>query len=109
MLVIAGIASPWNEGEIARLAQSLQDRAPESMRQVIIDLEKMLRSMTNGLGDGLVTVESARLDGIPLLTVPGTHLSIIRNLSESSERTPPAVPIIVDRINRLTNGREPPG
>ena len=105
MLIIAGIASPWNEREIVTLAESLQDRAPESMRPVISDLEEMLRSMTNGLGDGLVTVDSARLEGIPLLTVPGTHLSIIRNLSESSERTPPAVPIIVDRINRLSRGR----
>lgn len=105
MLVIAGIASPWSEKEIESLARSLQNSTSESMRPVIIDLEEMLQSMTNGLGDGLVTVDSARLEGIPLLTVPGTHLSIIRNLSESSERIPPAVPIIVDRINRLSRGR----
>ena len=51
-----------------------------------------LISMTHGLGDGLVTVESTRLEGVPHVTVDGTHLSIIRNIAKNSQRVPPAVP-----------------
>ena len=102
MLVIAGIATPWRDTEIETLADSLQEHAPESMHPIITDLQDILRSMTHGLGDGLVTVDSARLEGVPLVTVSGTHLSIIRNLSESSDRLPPAIPIIIDRIRRYS-------
>ena len=55
-------------------------------------------SMAHGLGDGLVSVESTRLDGVPHQTVDGTHLSMIRNITAGSQRIPPAVPIIVDRL-----------
>jgi pimeloyl-ACP methyl ester carboxylesterase len=103
MLVIAGIATPWNEAEIEMLALSLQEGAPENMFPMISDLKSVLLSMTHGLGDGLVTVDSASLEEIPLLTVPGTHLSIIRNLSKSSERIPPAVPIITEWISRYSS------
>lgn len=103
MLVIAGIATPWGEDEIDSLALSLQEHAPEKMIPMISDLKRILQSMTNGLGDGLVTVDSARLEEVPLLTVPGTHISIIRNLTKSSQKIPPAVPIIIDWISRYSN------
>ena len=54
--------------------------------------------MTDGLGDGLVTVESTRLKGIPHLTVEGTHMTMIRNFTPNSPRTPPAVPAILERL-----------
>ena len=57
-------------------------------------------SMTHGVGDGLVTVESTRLKGVPHQTVDGTHLSMIRNITKSSRRIPPAVPIIVNRLRK---------
>jgi len=56
--------------------------------------------MTHGLGDGLVTVESTRLEGVPHQTVAGTHLSMIRNITTGSQRIPPAVPTIVDRLKK---------
>jgi hypothetical protein len=70
------------------------------MHTIITDFQAIMQSMTSVLGDGLVTVDSARLEGVPLLTVSGTHLTIIRNLSQSSDRVPPAVPIILDWIRR---------
>ena len=57
-------------------------------------------SMAHGLGDGLVTVESTRLEGVPHRTVVGNHLSMIRNVTKNSRRIPPAVPIVVDRLKR---------
>jgi hypothetical protein len=57
-------------------------------------------SMTHGLGDGLVTVESARLEGVPHRIVSGTHLSMIRNITINNPRVPPAVPIIIDHLKK---------
>ncbi|WP_022668463.1 esterase/lipase family protein [Desulfospira joergensenii] len=48
------------------------------------------------IGDILVTVDSTRLKGVPLTLVRGTHLTMIRNLTRSSTRVPPAIPIIMD-------------
>ncbi len=52
------------------------------------------------LGDGLVSVAATRLDGVPLVRVPGTHFSMIRNLTRSSSRVPPAVPVILDLLGQ---------
>lgn len=98
MMVVAGIASPWSGDDIESWAYSLKDRFPQSAGPVIDDLESMLLSMTHGLGDGLVTLASARLEGVPLVTVSGNHLSMIRNISESSSRIPPAIPVILNRL-----------
>lgn len=47
------------------------------------------------LGDGLVSLESARIEGVPFYRVSGNHLSIVRNVFQHSERVPPAVPIVL--------------
>ena len=46
------------------------------------------------IGDTLVSLDSAMLEGVPFEIVPGNHLSIIRNVSETSQRVPPAIPVI---------------
>ena len=57
-----------------------------------------LAPLAERLGDGLVSLESARLDGVPLYRVEGTHLSIVRNLDAGSDRVPPAIPIVLDLL-----------
>ena len=52
------------------------------------------------IGDVLVTVESTRLKGVSHTLVPGTHLSMIRNLTSSSSRVPPAVPVVMDLLGQ---------
>lgn len=47
------------------------------------------------VGDGLVTVESARLPGAGFHLVEGNHLSMVRNVLESSTRVPPAIPLVL--------------
>jgi pimeloyl-ACP methyl ester carboxylesterase len=91
-LIIAGVANPWDEKEINQFLNS--NLAEEDAQEV----EALITSMSDGLGDGLVTVESTRLEGVEHITVPGTHLSMIRNISEDSSRMPPAVPIIIDYL-----------
>ena len=72
----------------------------QDRRQGVEDLSRSLIDMTHELGDGLVTVDSTRLAGVEHITVDGNHLTIIRNPTESSDRIPPAVPIIIDRLTK---------
>jgi pimeloyl-ACP methyl ester carboxylesterase len=100
MSVIAGVASPWYEDDINEFVDSIQDEVSENEHQMLGELKKFLKSVSDSLGDGLVTVSSSRLDGVPHRIVRGTHLSMIRNVSEQSERIPPAVPLIVERLKQ---------
>ena len=95
-LIIAGITSPWSEQDIQRQSTVLAEKVPANYREDVNTLGEYLVSMTHGLGDGLVTVESTRLDNVPHVQVSGTHLTMIRNISADSGRIPPAVPIILD-------------
>lgn len=98
MLIIAGIMSPWQANDLERLADELQPKLPREMHPVLISLKESFQKMNLEIGDGLVTMASSRLKGVPHITVKGTHLSIIRNISSTSQRTPPAVPIIVEKL-----------
>lgn len=98
MLVIAGVASPWTEDEIDEWIAGLGEDADAERAARLDELRAALVSLTRGLGDGLVSVDSTRLEGVDHRTVDGTHLSMIRNILEKSDRTPPAVPIIVERL-----------
>jgi pimeloyl-ACP methyl ester carboxylesterase len=100
MLVIAGITSPWSESDINRWTDNLHQKVPDDKQKWVDELGKNMISMTHGLGDGLVTVESTRLAGVPHRTVEGTHLSMIRNITSGSRRIPPAVPIIIEHLKR---------
>ena len=100
MLIIAGITSPWNESDIKRWVSNVRKNVSADQQQRVDELGENMIAMTHGLGDGLVTVESTRLEGVPHQTVEGTHLSIIRNVTKSSRRIPPAVPIAVDRLKK---------
>ena len=98
MLVIAGVTSPWSESDIQRWMSELQKKVSTDQQQRVEALGEYMISMTHGLGDGLVTVESTRLEGVAHRIVNGTHLSMIRNITDGNPRIPPAVPIIVDHL-----------
>lgn len=100
MLIIAGISSPWQEDDINSMIDDIGQKVPEDQQKLVDDIGEYMISMTHDLGDGLVTVESTRLEGIPLRTVEGTHLSMIRNITSSSRRIPPAVPIIIEYLKK---------
>ncbi len=100
MFIIAGITSPWNENDINRWVINVRQNVSADQQEWVDGLGENMIAMTHGLGDGLVTVESTRLEGVPHRTVDGTHMSMIRNVTKGSHRIPPAVPIIVDRLKR---------
>ena len=99
MLIIAGITSPWTEDDIQRWVSDLRRNVSGDQQRRVEAFGEYMISMTHGLGDGLVTVESTRLEGIAHRIVNGTHLSMIRNITVGNPRVPPAVPIIVDHLN----------
>ena len=101
MFIIAGIASPWDDKDIDRFIGVVRKKSSENQQENIGKLERFLNSVTEGLGDGLVTVESTRLPGVPHQTVRGTHLSMIRNVSKDSQRIPPAVPIVIEHLKSV--------
>ena len=98
MLIIAGVTSPWKESDIQGWVSDLRQKVSTDHQKWVDALGENMVAMTHGLGDGLVTVESTRLEGVPHRTVEGTHLSMIRNITSDSQRIPPAVPIIVDYL-----------
>jgi pimeloyl-ACP methyl ester carboxylesterase len=104
MLVIAGVASPWTESEIRDWIGGLREGGDDERQGRLDDLQAGLISLTRGVGDGLVSVESSRLEGVEHQTVDGTHLTMIRNFLASSERVPPAVPVIVERLTTAHEG-----
>jgi hypothetical protein len=100
-IIIAGITTPWSEEDIRQQFDTLSGKIPSSNQQSVDRLTESLISMTHGLGDGLVTVDSTRMEGIPHISVNGTHLTMIRNLSETSPRVPPAIPVIVEWLDTV--------
>ncbi len=98
MLVIAGVMSPREKQEILDMARRLEEKLPDAARSAVQKMTARLIAVAEQVGDGLVSVDSARLSGVPLETVRGTHLSMIRNLSGDSRRVPPAVPVILKQL-----------
>jgi hypothetical protein len=92
------MTSPWNENDINRWVNDLRKKVSDDRQKWVAEIGENLVALTHGLGDGLVTVESTRLQGVPHHTVDGTHMTMIRNIASGSRRIPPAVPIIVDRL-----------
>ncbi|MEE9159678.1 MAG: acetyltransferase [Gammaproteobacteria bacterium] len=103
MLIIAGDVTPWDGRDIDRFLKTTRENAPAAGQKMLVDLEPFLKSMSSGLGDGLVTIESTRLAGIDHQTVHGTHLSMIRNISKESSRIPPAVPLVVEYLGQMSS------
>jgi pimeloyl-ACP methyl ester carboxylesterase len=106
MLIIAGDVSPWagidfDRAEDYAQGDPLTGVPPSPGQQILADLGAILELMSDGSGDGLVTVKSTRLDGIPHVIVRGTHLTVIRNLLAGSDSVPPAIPLVREFLARV--------
>ena len=100
MAVIAGVMTDWAKSDVEQFVGMMTRRLPGNTHNAIAGIGDLLNSMGNGLGDGVVSVNSAKLNGCPLHIVQGNHLSIIRNIRESSKKIPPAVPIIMEYLKK---------
>ncbi len=101
--IIAGSASPIRTDALKAMAERLDSMGKSKYGQIFDgkELEKSLENLVDGLGDGCVSLESAQLEGVPdFVVVEANHASMIKNYSRNSDRVPPAVPIILDRLAR---------
>ena len=107
MTIIAGRASPVTPDRIVEALDGVKDHL--DVEQDTIDgLRDGLHGLVAGVGDGAVSLRSSRLDGVEdYVLVDGTHLSIIRNVMESSTRVPPAVPLVLDRLAESNDASRP--
>jgi pimeloyl-ACP methyl ester carboxylesterase len=98
--IVAGIASPISREGLAKLGKMPGAGKPDTDQGgVLAACRAALESLADGVGDGCVSVSSARLDGVAdFVTVAGTHLSTVRNVLESSNTVPPAVPLVLERL-----------
>lgn len=98
--VIAGRASPVSEGDIPELAARVASLWPtQNEADVAEKLSAALADLSAGVGDGCVSIASAQLRGADDFTVvDGNHLTMIRNYFIDRDRTPPCVPIILQRL-----------
>ncbi len=92
--IIAGRLSPVNKHAIDAIRRQLPDRAGGA----VDELSESLHSLSDGLGDGCVSLASARLDGVEdTQVVHGNHITIIQDVFGDGE-APPAIPIILERL-----------
>lgn len=101
--IIAGSASPIQEEALDAMVDQFDSKGPTKFGPILdgTEIKKSLEDLIDGLGDGCVSLESARLEGVSdFVVVEANHLSMIKNYSEKSERVPPAVPIILERLSR---------
>ena len=117
--IIAGQWSPVGAGEVNSLIDKTRDLAnsqnsPAWLREWMSERNQklavaMLSSAVNGLGDGCVTLESAKLIGVDDFTiVPANHISMLINgFTSSSKVQPPAIAIILDRLAKADQLSEP--
>ncbi|MHC4769255.1 MAG: esterase/lipase family protein [Planctomycetota bacterium] len=103
--IVAGQLSPVSEEELATLAKRVKALA-RSMGMEDTPGSRMATSMfqeaVRGVGDGVVSIESARLLGVnDMVLVEANHLSMIVNLLPS-DSTPPAIPIVLEKLGTVT-------
>ncbi|NOG55028.1 MAG: alpha/beta fold hydrolase [Planctomycetes bacterium] len=109
LTIIAGMASPITADAVSELEQRLKGITPDAMNEPLDETGQAFTELVGGVGDGCVTLDSARLDAVDDFTmVDGNHLSMIRNWTSGSSRIPPAVPIIMDRLNADRQARAAP-
>lgn len=100
--IIAGVASPISQSQLAQMARLTASEPDTAKRRTRERLRSALASLAEGVGDGCVSLQSARLEGIEdVVVVPGNHLSTVRNVRRSSRRIPPAIPLVLQRITQV--------
>lgn len=98
--IVAGRMSPIGEDELQGLVEWIESAAEAAGYDAsgAEHLRGLVAAAVRGLGDGIVSIESARLDGVDdTVIVEANHLGMVVNVFES-ESTPPAIPIVLERI-----------
>lgn len=104
LAIVAGLVSPLAEEDVAGSAERWRQKLPGLMHGPIDQFERQTADLLGGLGDGVVSLASTRLPGVEdHSTVRGNHISILRG----GGNPPPAVPLVLDRVERTWPGHYP--
>jgi len=96
--IVAGQVSPVSEAEVDAMIQRLRRLSGNDGSVGFDAASRALQAMVSGLGDGLVSTRSVRLEGVEdFVTVGADHLGLIVNVFPSDD-VPPAIPIVVERL-----------
>lgn len=106
--IIAGRWSPLTTAEVDALGARVRElvdskHGPSWLREwnaaeALGLASALVADAADGVGDGCVSIESARLEGVDdIAIVRANHLSMIVNMMGSAG-TPPAIPLILERL-----------
>lgn len=99
-LLVAGVATP--DLQWAELKERVLEDYPE-MQPVVETLEPVYRSTSRRLGDGAVTLESLRLEGLPEpVQVDASHRLMIARLFEK-DPVPAAIPVVLVWLKQINS------
>jgi pimeloyl-ACP methyl ester carboxylesterase len=97
MLVIAGRASPFGSEDVTSFMKHLRAAVPGNCKGCT-QFETSMHGLVTGIGDGMVPLASARLEGVDLVVLPANHMTLIRKALPKAPQ-PPAIPIILERLD----------
>jgi pimeloyl-ACP methyl ester carboxylesterase len=102
MTVIAGVVSPLSLAFVEESVSAWKKETPQATHALLDELGDGLKAVVAGVGDGAVALASTRLEGVDdHVTVEADHLSIVHNYLPGMTRTPPAIPLVVQRVARV--------
>jgi pimeloyl-ACP methyl ester carboxylesterase len=106
--IIAGRASPVAEDDLKELSRTVRKTArrlsaPRWMRTWIGAADRqakdLLKQAVRGLGDGCVSIDSARLSGVDdFVIVEADHVGMIVRVVRRGPEPPVGIPIILERL-----------
>ena len=105
MTVIAGVMTPGQARDTRRQMTDASRQLPEDHQEAFDKIMTQVEALADHIGDGAVSVQSATLEDIPLIRLKGNHLSVIRNILSESDRIPPAVPVILELVQKDCPGQ----
>lgn len=108
LTIVAGRCVPLSKDELGACATWIDratDRLPPKLRRWMRergdDAGRTVLAAVSGVGDGVVTLDSARLEGVDdIVVVEANHIDMIADPLDTG-RTPPAVAIVLERLSRV--------
>lgn len=78
---------------------------PQAWNEHLDNLETGLLGIIGGMGDGAVSLASTHLEGVSdVVVVEANHFGMLRNVIPGIDRVPPAIPVILSRLERSGEG-----
>ena len=97
MLIIAGRASPFGREDVTKFMKRMRATMPGDCKGCT-QFETSMQNLVAGIGDGVVPLQSTKLEGVELVVLPANHMTLIRKALPKAPQ-PPAIPIILKRLN----------